>query len=259
MRKMPRSCRTCDHLIAEDAKTCPSCGASEPWRSQAELDKQARRGQTSLLIWKLIGGAFLCAVVGLVVLIVYGPKDPVAACRQRFELLKEKRAAGTLTYEDLEHYNNTCASHDHTARYGPTPPPAPSAASPDSTARPSPTTKQATPIMPDPFAKYLRSQRPQQPTVVGNITVEDGFPYPRYLEEVYQQLRARWAKMGRAAPPRPVILSFTIARDGQVRDIDVSQSSGEPDYDNIMVGLVVEASPFSPVPSGESVRLRVRF
>jgi TonB family protein len=114
----------------------------------------------------------------------------------------------------------------------------------------------------DPFEHLLAKKPtppPPSPTIVGNITVEDGFAYPDYLQEVRSRLRSRWVSTGRQAPTTPAIISFTISRDGQVRDVDVVKPSGQDDYDRVMVGLVIESSPFEPPPTGESVRLRIRF
>lgn len=30
-----KPCRECSHLVGRDAKTCPSCGAPDPWQGEA--------------------------------------------------------------------------------------------------------------------------------------------------------------------------------------------------------------------------------
>lgn len=52
----------------------------------------------------------------------------------------------------------------------------------------------------------------------------------------------------RAAPP--VILTFSIYRDGRAGDIKVIQSSGNPTLDYSAQRAILEASPFPPLPQG---------
>jgi hypothetical protein len=55
-------CRACEHPIARD---CPSCGAENPWKSQAEIDKE-KKGK------KVLQGCLIgcLGVIGLLLLVV---------------------------------------------------------------------------------------------------------------------------------------------------------------------------------------------
>jgi hypothetical protein len=58
-------CRACEHPVARDAKHCPSCGAENPWKSQAEIDKE-KKGK------KVLQGCLIgcLGVIGLLLLVV---------------------------------------------------------------------------------------------------------------------------------------------------------------------------------------------
>lgn len=60
------SCRTCQHLVAADAKACPSCGASEPWKPQSQIDGE-RKSQQAVAIGCLavIGFILLLLIIGM--------------------------------------------------------------------------------------------------------------------------------------------------------------------------------------------------
>src|SRR5437762_984737 len=58
-------CRVCQHQVAQDAKTCPSCGTSLPWKSQARIDAEAVSRKTDARRLKAGCLITLAAVIGL--------------------------------------------------------------------------------------------------------------------------------------------------------------------------------------------------
>lgn len=63
-------CRTCQHLVAPDAKTCPSCGANEPWKPQSQIDAARHSQQKSQRVVAIgcaaiVGFFFLLLIIGM--------------------------------------------------------------------------------------------------------------------------------------------------------------------------------------------------
>ena len=71
-----------------------------------------------------------------------------------------------------------------------------------------------------------------------------------YAEIVRERIAQKWLTNG--LDPRsqnsPAIVSFTISRDGAIRDVRVLQSSGNPNIDNTASRAVYEASPLPALP-----------
>lgn len=64
-------CRACQHSVARDAKRCPSCGTENPWRSQAEIDKEKKVLQGCLL--GCLGVIGLLMILGMFALMTTPP------------------------------------------------------------------------------------------------------------------------------------------------------------------------------------------
>ena len=121
---------------------------------------------------------------------------------------------------------------------------------------PAPPTK--TPNQPVPGAT------PSTGTDVDNVSVKDGieFPFPEYLRKLTNEILRRWQRpAGTGALEAEV--SFTIARDGTVREIKVVRSSRSYGFDLEAQGAVEQAGEekaFGPLPKGwNSDILQVAF
>jgi TonB family protein len=89
------------------------------------------------------------------------------------------------------------------------------------------------------------------------ITTSD-FPFAWYLRQVQLKIAARWEDDARAGSQPHVF--FEIGRDGEMRGLLVEKSSGDPLYDAAAVRVIIEASPFPPLPEGfKDAFLRVRL
>lgn len=81
-----------------------------------------------------------------------------------------------------------------------------------------------------------------------------------YLAVVQRKVAERWE--GRALQGRQPIVTFEIGRDGQVSNVAVKESSGNPDYDRTAMQAVAEAAPFPKLPDefpGAMLRVHMGF
>jgi len=71
-----------------------------------------------------------------------------------------------------------------------------------------------------------------------------------YAEIVRQRIAQQWLTNGLDAKSQqaPAIVSFTIMRDGTIRDVRVVQPSGNPNIDNTAQRAVYQASPLPQLP-----------
>jgi protein TonB len=84
---------------------------------------------------------------------------------------------------------------------------------------------------------------------VGNLSLNvSDFPYTWYIQAVHRKIQERWE--GQAIHGRQPEVIFEIARDGQLKRLAVSKSSGNPAYDQFALRAVAGASPFPPLPQG---------
>ncbi len=98
---------------------------------------------------------------------------------------------------------------------------------------------------------------------VGSSTF--GNQFGAYLQAVQQRISGKW-KPGdvdqRLKNPPPVVVSFDILRNGEVRSIRVLQSGGSQTFDLSAQRAIIEAGPFEPLPSaykGASATIEVGF
>ncbi|HSF07700.1 MAG TPA: energy transducer TonB, partial [Methylomirabilota bacterium] len=80
-----------------------------------------------------------------------------------------------------------------------------------------------------------------------SLNVSD-FPYTWYIQAVHRKIHERWE--GRAIQGRQPEVIFEIARDGKLKGVSISKSSGNPAYDQFALRAVASASPFPPLPQG---------
>lgn len=80
-----------------------------------------------------------------------------------------------------------------------------------------------------------------------SLNVSD-FPYTWYIQAVHRKIHERWE--GRAIQGRQPEVIFEIARDGKLKGVSISKTSGNPAYDQFALRAVAGASPFPPLPQG---------
>jgi protein TonB len=75
--------------------------------------------------------------------------------------------------------------------------------------------------------------------------------YPYYFNALTRKIDENWAPPGAAfAEANEVLVVFTILRDGNVRDVEIAQSSGDAFYDQAALRALRRATPFPALPPG---------
>jgi periplasmic protein TonB len=77
-----------------------------------------------------------------------------------------------------------------------------------------------------------------------------GTRYGEYANRIRQIIAEHWVTNGldSRSQSTPAIVSFTIMRDGTVRNPQVSQTSGNPEIDNRALRAVYDSNPMPPLP-----------
>jgi TonB family protein len=91
------------------------------------------------------------------------------------------------------------------------------------------------------------------------LNVSD-FPFAWYLAAVQRKITERWE--GRALQGRQPVVVFEIARDGQVSNVSVKDSSGNRYYDHTAMRAIADAAPFPKLPDefpGSVLRIHLGF
>jgi TonB family protein len=135
----------------------------------------------------------------------------------------------------------------------PIPTPAPAPVSPPA---PAPTVA-SRPEAPPP----VRGQASGSAQGSGALTLNvSDFPFAWYLSAIHRKVTERWE--GRALQGRQPVVTFEIARDGQVSNLAVKESSGNPYYDRTAMRAIAEAAPFPRLPDefpGSVLRVHMGF
>ena len=83
----------------------------------------------------------------------------------------------------------------------------------------------------------------------GNIQTDfANFPYPWYITQVRNALWIEWEKRRPAGSTLSATVSFAIARDGKIKDLQTEKKSGEDTFDFAATSAVINAGPFAPLP-----------
>lgn len=126
-------------------------------------------------------------------------------------------------------------------------PPAPKAPARPETEQKEPPAKTRAPVTP------LPGETPSTGTDVATVKTPGlEFPYPEYLRNIVSQVYQRWERPSGSQSLR-VEVSFIILRDGSVRDIKFTQSSGNFAFDLDAQGAIEaagNAKAFGPLPDG---------
>jgi TonB family protein len=82
--------------------------------------------------------------------------------------------------------------------------------------------------------------------------IKGGFPYAWYLDVIKSKLWEHWGSTIPAHEPEACVIRFIIQRSGEVRDVSIKSSSGNPIYDQSAENAIRDSSPFPKIPSGYS-------
>ena len=83
----------------------------------------------------------------------------------------------------------------------------------------------------------------------GNIQTDfANFPYPWYITQVRNSLWIEWEKRRPAGDVLSALISFSIMRDGKLKNVEVQRSSGDDTFDFAATSAVINAGPFAPLP-----------
>ena len=83
----------------------------------------------------------------------------------------------------------------------------------------------------------------------GNIQTDfANFPYPWYITQVRNSLWIEWEKRRPAGNTLSALVSFAIARDGKIKNLQVDRKSGDDTFDFAASSAVINAGPFAPLP-----------
>jgi TonB family protein len=131
------------------------------------------------------------------------------------------------------------------------------AAAPARSENPSPAVEARSAVRPVPLGRPDGS-----PAGVASLALDvSNFPFTWYLQQVQRKVTEKWVQPNQTTGPGlRVVVLFEIARDGQVTNSKVEQTSGNSWYDQSALRAVVEANPFPPLPEGfPGKSLRVHF
>lgn len=83
----------------------------------------------------------------------------------------------------------------------------------------------------------------------GNIQTDfANFPYPWYITQVRNAMWIEWEKRRPAGNVLSALVSFSIVRDGKLKNVEVQRSSGDDTFDFAATSAVINAGPFAPLP-----------
>lgn len=74
------------------------------------------------------------------------------------------------------------------------------------------------------------------------------FPHPWYITKVRNALWIEWEKRRPAGNTLRATVTFAIARNGQIKRLQVEKSSGDDTFDFAATSAVINAGPFAPLP-----------
>ncbi len=83
----------------------------------------------------------------------------------------------------------------------------------------------------------------------GNIQTDfANFPYPWYITQVRNSLWIEWERRRPAGSTLSALVTFSIARDGKIKNLKVEKSSGDDSYDFAATSAVINVGQFAPLP-----------
>lgn len=84
------------------------------------------------------------------------------------------------------------------------------------------------------------------------ISVGNGnpFPFPWYIKAIYAKLDSKWRPPSTYDPGTSCVVSFKIARSGQISGVRMTKTSHDSFFDGIAMQAVTGANPMQPLPEG---------
>jgi hypothetical protein len=115
------------------------------------------------------------------------------------------------------------------------------------------------PLPPKPNQLYSRTPEALKSSQIGmqgnegigvgpNSVIGQRFGY--YVDLMRTQISRHWSTAGLANDSKRVTITFTILKDGTVRDAKVAQASGNYTLDTAALRAVLESNPLPPLPQG---------
>jgi protein TonB len=144
----------------------------------------------------------------------------------------------------------------------PSPKPAKPVAQPPA---PSPEPETASSTKPQPSAAPAPSEEAALPKPVAKAVMDvPHFKFPIYGAMIEKRISALWSPPALAieSEGKETVVSFQLNKTGQVKDVQIEQSSGNIYYDQAALRAVYEAEPFPPWPQGlhePSLKIYFRF
>lgn len=98
-----------------------------------------------------------------------------------------------------------------------------------------------------------KATEPAEPgiQIVAPLMEAVALKYPYYFNALTRKIDQNWAPPGAAfAQANEVLVVFTILKDGNVRDVEIAESSGDAFYDQAALRALRRATPFPALPPG---------
>lgn len=105
-------------------------------------------------------------------------------------------------------------------------------------------------VLDEPSDAAAGASSPQEGDFQGGSIQTDfaDFPHPWYITKVRNALWIEWEKRRPAGNTLSATVTFAIARDGQIKRLQVEKSSGDDTFDFAATSAVINAGPFAPLP-----------
>ncbi len=88
------------------------------------------------------------------------------------------------------------------------------------------------------------------------------FPFPWYLTAIAERLDKQWKPPQAYEPDTICVVTFNIARDGQISESKISKTSRDSLFDQLALRAVLYANPMPPLPNGfpeDSLKVHMKF
>jgi len=130
---------------------------------------------------------------------------------------------------------------------------------------PAPAPETASSTKPQPSAAPVPSEEAALPKPVAKAAMDvPHFKFPIYGAMIEKRISALWSPPSLAieSEGKETVVSFQLNKSGQVKDVQIEQSSGNIYYDQAALRAIYEADPFPPWPQGlhePSLKIYFRF
>ena len=93
-------------------------------------------------------------------------------------------------------------------------------------------------------------------------SVDGDFPFQWYLTAVQRKVHEQWVQPRTSPQGQRAVITFEIARSGEVTGARIEKTSGDPAYDLAALRAVTAANPLPPLPAefkGSVIRVHFGF